>query len=72
VRCGAVQCSEGRMQQQEAANVAVAVAGCTRPREGEGTNYWAQRHKRAPSSLHQLHDLQLRAWRETPTQQARK
>jgi hypothetical protein len=55
------------MQQQEAANVAVAGAGCTRPREGEGTNYWAQRHKRAPSSLHQLHDLQLRAWRETPT-----
>jgi hypothetical protein len=53
------------MQQQEAANV--AGAGCTRPREGEGTNYWAQRHKRASRSLHQLHDLQLRAWRETPT-----
>jgi len=48
------------MQQQEAANV--AVAGCTRPREGEGMNYWAQPHKRASSSsLHQLHDLQLRA-----------
>jgi len=53
VRCGAVRCSR---------KVLATVAGCTRPREGRGRTIGPS----CTSAQASLHDLQLRAWRETP------
>ena len=50
---GAVRCSR---------KVLATVAGCTRPREGRGRTIGPS----CTSAQASLHDLQLRAWRETP------